>query len=528
MLNPQIEIIPCKICGDKSSGVHYGVITCEGCKGFFRRSQSSVTNYQCPRQKNCVVDRVNRNRCQFCRLQKCMALGMSRDAVKFGRMSKKQREKVEEEVTYHQNQNRIRAAGGPTSPDPWTGPDSTAPTEPIYTPQWTPMDSFTQHSNQWGTQIPNPTNNPTQLDRQFEEFTNVDSTTPAFDPPRISLTGEPESPGFPQGLKGLGGGLQKHHLTHPGRMGGGQGPVIKQEQGVEPTMEGTPTGHTDSFGNFVDSTTHLRPSPPLSGQEYCGEDPEKINQLVANSIFEAHQRTCLLSSDQIQEKWTMGVDERILVEFRNMASEDLWMHAAQKLTNVIQQIIEFAKMLPGFMKLQQDDQIVLLKSGSFELAVLRMSRYFDLSSNAVLFEDIMLPMEAFLTTGDTEEMDLVTKIFEFAKEIAELKLSEVILSLYSAFILLQDDRNGLRNLEEIRKLKAAVWAALQKEMLHNPPMTPTKGDVSTLSLLVNKRMALRNLSIMHLEVLGRFRRQQSTPPEFPALYGELFHELSQS
>ena len=114
-------------------------------------------------------------------------------------MSKKQREKVEEEVTYHQNQNRIRAAGGPTSPDPWTGPDSTAPTEPIYTPQWTPMDSFTQHSNQWGTQIPNPTNNPTQLDRQFEEFTNVDSTTPAFDPPRISLTGEPESPGFPQG-----------------------------------------------------------------------------------------------------------------------------------------------------------------------------------------------------------------------------------------------------------------------------------------------------------------------------------------
>ena len=78
----QIEIIPCKVCGDKSSGVHYGVITCEGCKGFFRRSQSSVVNYQCPRQKNCVVDRVNRNRCQFCRLQKCLSLGMSRDGKK--------------------------------------------------------------------------------------------------------------------------------------------------------------------------------------------------------------------------------------------------------------------------------------------------------------------------------------------------------------------------------------------------------------------------------------------------------------
>lgn len=78
-ISAQIEIIPCKVCGDKSSGVHYGVITCEGCKGFFRRSQSSVVNYHCARQKACLVDRVNRNRCQACRLQKCLALGMSRD-----------------------------------------------------------------------------------------------------------------------------------------------------------------------------------------------------------------------------------------------------------------------------------------------------------------------------------------------------------------------------------------------------------------------------------------------------------------
>ena len=73
----------------------------------------------------------------------------------------------------------------------------------------------------------------------------------------------------------------------------------------------------------------------------------------------------------------------------------------------------------------------------FELVVIRMSRYFDISQNAVLFQDIMLPMEAFLSTGDTEEMKLVTKIFEFAKELAEMKLSEVALSLYSAYILLQ-------------------------------------------------------------------------------------------
>nr|XP_009666464.1 PREDICTED: probable nuclear hormone receptor HR3 [Struthio camelus australis] len=55
----QIEVIPCKICGDKSSGIHYGVITCEGCKGFFRRSQQSSLSYACSRQQNCPIDRAS-------------------------------------------------------------------------------------------------------------------------------------------------------------------------------------------------------------------------------------------------------------------------------------------------------------------------------------------------------------------------------------------------------------------------------------------------------------------------------------
>lgn len=80
-----------------------------------------------------------------------------------------------------------------------------------------------------------------------------------------------------------------------------------------------------------------------------------------------------------------------------------------------------------------DPQIISL--GSFELAVLRMSRYYDLSQNAVLFGDTLLPVEAFLTP-DSVEAKLVSSVFDFAKSLAELKLSEIQLALYSAFVLL--------------------------------------------------------------------------------------------
>lgn len=48
-------------------------------QGFFRRSQHCGVAYACTRQQNCPIDRTSRNRCQHCRLQKCLALGMSRD-----------------------------------------------------------------------------------------------------------------------------------------------------------------------------------------------------------------------------------------------------------------------------------------------------------------------------------------------------------------------------------------------------------------------------------------------------------------
>lgn len=49
-------------------------------QGFFRRSIQQKIQYRpCTKNQQCMIQRVNRNRCQYCRLKKCIAVGMSRD-----------------------------------------------------------------------------------------------------------------------------------------------------------------------------------------------------------------------------------------------------------------------------------------------------------------------------------------------------------------------------------------------------------------------------------------------------------------
>uniref|UniRef100_A0A3P9I7W4 RAR-related orphan receptor C n=1 Tax=Oryzias latipes TaxID=8090 RepID=A0A3P9I7W4_ORYLA len=430
----QIEVIPCKICGDKSSGVHYGVITCEGCKGFFRRSQLPTVSYSCSRQSNCQIDRASRNRCQHCRLQKCLAQGMSRDAVKFGRMSKRQRDSLIAEVERHRQQQRQQ------------------------------QQQQLQGDNQ--AVLSYPTKN--RQDRSPQLLQPIGTAYP--------YAGDPD-------LLPYASDVHPYLVCSPSdsQVSG----MIYRSSDVSPISRsherGNNSGHSDVRG--FDSRHQCHDlmaihcyNAPEDTYAFYPHSVRNIEDLCA-SIVRSHRETSQHRLEELQAlRWKLFSREEIQA-YQSKSVDEMWQHCAIRLTDAVQYVVEFAKHIPGFRMLSQNDQIALLKTGSLEVVLVRMSRFFNTENNTVFFDG------------------------KFAG-------SEVFKSL---------DRPCLEDRGRVQRVQRSVELGLT-HILH-------RDNQENLMHKLYQRMAvLRSLCSLHMEKLHWFSQRYPLTAHslFPPLYKELF------
>ncbi|XP_051963848.1 nuclear receptor ROR-beta-like [Xyrauchen texanus] len=463
-MRAQIEVIPCKICGDKSSGIHYGVITCEGCKGFFRRSQQNNPIYSCSRQRNCLIDRTNRNRCQHCRLQKCLALGMSRDAVKFGRMSKKQRDSLYAEVQKHQ-QSQERAGGLGSTVLSHTGDDA--------------GENGNSHSRVYSRGSSSTLSD-------LDDITTLPDGL-LFDLP---LTPEDASDYCSLELQGGSGGSSSSSQSspEPNRHEFGDSMHIKHE-----------------YDSGLFSRSLLNPHEGSSLMEI-----ERITQIVVKS----HMETSQYSTEELKRfAWTLYTPEEIRA-YQNKPTEMLWQQCAVRITNAIQYVVEFAKRISGFMDLCQNDQIILLKAGCLDVLLIRMCRAYNPINNTLLFDGKFASPQLFKALGCD---DLVSAVFELGKTMSRLQLSEEEMALFTATVLLSPDRPWLTDAQKVQKLQEKVYVALQ-HCLHKNCASEEK-----MAKMVSKLPKMKSICNLHIDKLEFFHLlHPETAYNFPALYREVF------
>ncbi|PAV62055.1 hypothetical protein WR25_11516 [Diploscapter pachys] len=94
----------CKVCGDRANGYNFGVLTCESCKAFFRRNAAREEDIKCPFSGSCQMTSASRRFCQACRLQKCFAVGMSREWLMEQKPKIKRKKLKTEKITKLENE----------------------------------------------------------------------------------------------------------------------------------------------------------------------------------------------------------------------------------------------------------------------------------------------------------------------------------------------------------------------------------------------------------------------------------------
>ena len=116
------------------------------------------------------------------------------------------------------------------------------------------------------------------------------------------------------------------------------------------------------------------------------------------------------------------------------------MELAEKLTNCVQQIIDFSKMVPGFMQIAQDDQISLLKSGSFGVALLYAAHCYVPERHCFVYNNQALSVDAvfnaIMPLLDDFEKYFLQENLEFIRQLKQFSLSQSETALLSALILL--------------------------------------------------------------------------------------------
>ncbi|XP_052237901.1 thyroid hormone receptor beta-like [Dreissena polymorpha] len=192
-----------------------------------------------------------------------------------------------------------------------------------------------------------------------------------------------------------------------------------------------------------------------------------------------------------------------------------WQQLAEAMTPSIVKVVEFAKGVPGFTELNVDDQICLLKACCMEVMCLRAACRFDPEH-----ETLFLHNGVNLNKSQIHEEGvavLVEPIFDFAMGLSKLKLDKAEVALLAAILLIQSDRPGLKEPENVEKLQDAILGAFKRYVSENRPHQPVHW-----AKILMKVTDLRSISTRHAERVLCIRLDNSG--EVPPLLLEIFNE----
>ncbi|XP_005986191.1 nuclear receptor subfamily 1 group D member 2 [Latimeria chalumnae] len=444
-------VLLCKVCGDIASGFHYGVHACEGCKGFFRRSiQQNIHYKMCVKNENCMIMRMNRNRCQHCRFKKCLAVGMSRDAVRFGRIPKREKQRLIDEMQSYMNSLNEAAMEvdstheAPPSPDAMLDEAIGAISRAYRDIFVSGQDRLSKGPETEGKAHPNSTNGHHSSYFKDRQLNNYYSLAEYNGLPTLGNYSCPQEQS----------GFVDNHLH-------------RFSNELYHSAQGNYIENPAKYSNYDYSFTNL------GGQGVCPWRSASTKVLA-----------CPLNSQPFSDS--------------SKSSQRVWEEFSQCFTPAVKEVVEFAKSIPGFQSLSQHDQVMLLKAGTFQVLMVRFSSLFNSKEKTVTFlNGHTYALSSLRVMGMGSLLD---SMFEFSEKLGSLGLDTEETALFMAVILVSADRSGISNMDAVEQLQETLIRALRTLINKKHP-----DDFTLFSKLLLRLPDLRTLNNQHSEKLLAFR-----------------------
>ncbi|UYV67311.1 hypothetical protein LAZ67_5000201 [Cordylochernes scorpioides] len=193
----------------------------------------------------------------------------------------------------------------------------------------------------------------------------------------------------------------------------------------------------------------------------------------------------------------------------------LWQQFSILVNPSIQRVVEFAKRVPGFLDLPQDDQLILIKLGFLEVWLVHVARMLCPVDNT-----LTLACGSYITRPQLELMfdtDFVSSMFNFAVSLTNMNLNDTDIGLFCAAVLLNSERSGLYDQKTIQLQQEKVLEALRLQCSRNHP-----GEPSFYSQLAAKLPELATLGAKHALHLQWYRAHWARLSRLPPLFAEIF------
>ena len=454
----------CVVCKDHATGLHFGAVTCEGCKGFFRRSVKKNASFKCALQGSCQITKESRKHCQACRLQACFAVGMrpdlvlsdedvnkKRELIKANREKRAEKQRLKKNAQEQERLSKFAEVGNTkdirmTMEEKLLLENLLKSHEISYDFGYEEYDSFRGKER-----ITSPDKDGSSLDSKnslawlvASRSNKNDSKVKESFSPSTSCT-SPNSSTFPSSSESM------HNQ-----------PTVQDNADVFSSLHGTSDVARTSHAS-IPSTSSVSPQLTSHSEEVALESdfPMNVDSMFDGSGQNPGTDSLWYLRDLLRSQ---GLSMSMM---EDSSSKQLLQHFCDIMTWGIKKVIEFCKHIPQFCGLSLQDQIVLLRGGCLEMLVLRSYFAFSSNENKYMSDKFQYHPSDFLQAGANK--DFVEKYNNLHLRMRKMELQVEEICLLLALVLFSPDRPGLEERTAVEQMQDNIAKTLYAyEHTHKP------------------------------------------------------------